>query len=161
MKRILHTWLLIVLVMAGCAKQECGFLTPINSEDEEYALFLDSLEVLISDYNCYNIEDSVLMPILSFYEEDSTQRHLWMQARCNFLSGCMLYDQNQMEQSAACIVKTLSLLDTYFDESHASVGRLYSKTFKVASRIAHLFSDEHASEQLARLGLDCALNVEC
>ena len=156
MKRILHTWLLIVLVMAGCAKQECGFLTPINSEDEEYALFLDSLEVLISDYNCYHIEDSVLMPVMAFYEEDSTRRHLWMQARCNYLSGCLLYDQNRMEQSAACIVKTLNLLDTYFDASNASVGRLYSKTFITASRIAHLFSGEHTSEQLARFGLDCA-----
>ena len=63
MKRILHTWLLIVLVMAGCAKQECGFLTPINSEDEEYALFLDSLEVLISDYNCYQMESNKIMTI--------------------------------------------------------------------------------------------------
>ena len=46
MKRVLYIGLLIVVVMIGCNKRECDFVSPIDSQDAEYTELLDSVEAI-------------------------------------------------------------------------------------------------------------------
>ena len=159
MKRNLSIGLLILVVLIAWTKRDCDFLSPINSQDEEYTALLDSVETIICDAKGTRVSDTVLIPAMAFYDEDSTCRHLWMQARCHYLLGSLLYGQDKMEQATAQLLQALNLLDTHFDASQAPVGRLYSKIHFITSRIAHIFSDEQSSTQLGRLGLDYATAV--
>lgn len=159
MKRNLSIGLLILVVLIACTKRDCDFLSPINSQDEGYTTLLDSVETIICDAKGILVSDTILMPALAFYDEDSTCRHLWMQARCHYLLGSLLYGQDKMEQATTQLLQALNLLDAHFEASQAPVGRLYSKIHFITSRIAHIFSDEQSSTQLGRLGLDYASAV--
>ena len=93
---------------------------------------------------------------MAFYEEGNSCRHLWMQARCHYILGNLLYGQDKLEQATEQLIQALNLLDENIEATQAPVGRLYSKIHFVTSRIAYLFSDEQCSTQLGRLGLDYA-----
>ena len=147
------------MVMMGCSKRDCDFLSPVDSQDVEYAALMDSVEVAVCDAKSVRFSDTMLMPVLAFYEEDVSCRHLWMQARCHYLLGSLLYGQDKLEQATAQFLQALELLDAHFDESQAPVGQLYSKIHFLTTRVAHLFSDEQSSAQLGRLGLDYAVAV--
>ncbi len=159
MKRILYIGLLIVVVMMGCNKRECDFLSPIDSQDAEYTALLDSVESAVSDAKCGHFSDTIIRPAMAFYEEGNSCRHLWMQARCHYILGNLLYGQDKLEQATEQLIQALNLLDANFEATQAPVGRLYSKIHFVTSRIAYLFSDEQCSTQLGRLGLDHATAV--
>lgn len=147
------------MVLIGCSKRDCDFLTPFDSQDVEYAARMDSVENTICDAKSVRFSDTLLMPILAFYEDDVSCRHLWMQARCHYLLGSLLYGQDKQEQATAQFLQALELLDAHFKESQAPVGQLYSKIHFFTTRIAHLFSDEQTSAQLGRLGLNYAVAV--
>ena len=145
--------------MMGCSKRDCDFLTPVDSQDREYAALMDSVETAVCDAKSVFFSDTLLMPVLAFYEEDVSCRHLWMQARCHYLLGSLLYGQDKQEQATAQFLQALELLDEYFDESQTPVGQLYSKIHFLTTRVAHLFSDEQISAQFGRLGLNYAVAV--
>ena len=147
------------MVLIGCSKRDCDFLTPFDSQDAEYAARMDSVENTICDAKSVRFSDTLLMPILAFYEDDVSCRLLWMQARCHYLLGSLLYGQDKQEQATAQFLQALELLDAHFKESQAPVGQLYSKIHFFTTRIAHLFSDEQTSAQLGRLGLKYAVAV--
>ncbi len=145
--------------MMGCSKRDCDFLTPVDSQDREYAALMDSVETAVCDAKSVFFSDTLLMPVLAFYEEDVSCRHLWMQARCHYLLGSLLYGQDKQEQATAQFLQALELLDEHFDESQTPVGQLYSKIHFLTTRVAHLFSDEQISAQFGRLGLNYAVAV--
>lgn len=147
------------MVMMGCSKRDCDFLTPVDSQDREYAALMDSVETAVCDAKSVFFSDTLLMPVLAFYEEDVSCRHLWMQARCHYLLGSLLYGQDKQEQATAQFLQALELLDEHFDDSQTPVGQLYSKIHFLTTRVAHLFSDEQTSAQLGRLGLNYAVAV--
>jgi tetratricopeptide (TPR) repeat protein len=147
------------MVMMGCSKRDCDFLTPVDSQDREYAALMDSVETAVCDAKSVFFSDTLLMPVLAFYEEDVSCRHLWMQARCHYLLGSLLYGQDKQEQATAQFLQALELLDEHFDESQTPVGQLYSKIHFLTTRVAHLFSDEQISAQFGRLGLNYAVAV--
>ena len=160
MKRILLIGILIFLSVAACTRQENSFLSPADKQDEEYAWLIDSVEAVFDDSKYYDFTDSLVSPALAFYEKGNTPRCLWMQARCHYLTGCLLFDKNKLSEKATShFLDALKILDTHFDASYAPVGRLYSKICILLSRLAFNFSDQQCSTKFARLGLDCASTV--
>ena len=160
MKRLLHIGLLIVVVMMGCNKRECDFLSPIDSQDAEYTKLLDSVDAIYVGNKYYDFTDSLVGPALAFYEKGDRPRDYWMQACCHYLAGGLVFDKNHFsEEATAHFLEALKILDSHFDAKQASVGRLYSKICYILSRIAFNFSDKSCSTRFARYGLDCASAV--
>ena len=160
MKRILSIGILIFLTIAACTRQENSFLSPTDVKDAEYALLIDSVEAAFDGSKYHNFTDSVVSPALGFYTKSDTPRDYWMQARCHYLAGCLLFDNNKLsEKATAHFMEALNILDTHFDAHQVPVGRLYSKICIILSRLAFNFSDEQCSTKFARLGLDCASTV--
>ena len=152
---------LFFLLMAACTQREDAFLSVLdNVEDVAYSRLLDSVEYAL-DYTLYNDFDvETIQPIMEHYQSDSTQFGLWMQTRCHYLTGCLLFDKNKLSEKATShFLDALKILDTHFDASYAPVGRLYSKICILLSRLAFNFSDQQCSTKFARLGLDCASTV--
>lgn len=157
MKRILYIGLLIVVVLMGCNKRECDFLSPIDSQDAEYTELIDSVEAIYVGNKYYDFTDSLVSPALAFYEKGDRSRDYWMQARCHYLAGGLVFDKNHFSEEATVhFLEALKILDSHFDAKQAPVGRLYSKICYILSRIAFNFSDKLCSTRFARYGLDCA-----
>ena len=157
MKRILYIGLLIVVVMMGCNKRECDFVSPIDSQDAEYTELIDSVEAIYVGNKYYDFTDSLVSPALAFYEKGDRSRDYWMQARCHYLAGGLVFDKNHFSEEATVhFLEALKILDSHFDAKQAPVGRLYSKICYILSRIAFNFSDKLCSTRFARYGLDCA-----
>ena len=160
MKRILLIGILIFLSVVACTPQENSFLSPADKQDEEYAWLIDSVEAVFDDSKYYDFTDSLVSPALAFYEKGNTPRCLWMQARCHYLTGSLVFDKNHRSEDATAHIKeALSILDSHFDAKQAPVGRLYSKICFISSRIAYNFSDEPCSTRYARYGLNYASAV--
>ena len=160
MKHILSIGILILLTIAACTRQENSFLSPADKHDAAFTLLMDSVEQVLDDNEYYDFTDSLVRPAMDFYSKSDTPRHYWMQARCHYLTGCLLFDKNKLsEKATAHFVEALNILDTHFDARQALVGRLYSKICIILSRLAFNFSDEQCSTKFARLGLDCASSV--
>ena len=152
MKRILHIGLLIVVVLMGCNKRECDFLSPIDSQDAEYTELIDSVEAIYVGNKYYDFTDSLVSPALAFYEKGDRSRDYWMQARCHYLIGALQFGENHVsEQAAKNLVEALKILDENFDDF-----QLRSKIYYINSRIAFNFSDGSACKRFAMLGLDYA-----
>ena len=148
------------MVMMGCSKRDCDFLTPVDIQDVEYTELLDSVEAIYVSNKYYDFTDSLVGPALAFYEKGDRPRDYWMQARCHYLAGGLVLDKNhRSEKATAHIMEALSILDSHFDIKQAPVGRLYSKICFILSRIAFNFSDKLCSTHFARYGLDCASAV--
>ncbi len=160
MKHILSIGILILLTIAACTRQENSFLSPADKHDAAFTLQMDSVEQVLDDNEYYDFTDSLVRPAMDFYSKSDTPRHYWMQARCHYLTGCLLFDKNKLsEKATAHFVEALNILDTHFDAHQVPVGRLYSKICIILSRLAFNFSDEQCSTKFARLGLDCASTV--
>jgi len=160
LKRFVSIGFLILVMVASCTHQENDFLLPTDDQDAEYALLIDSVEAVYDCSKYYDFTDSLVSPALAFYEKGDTPRCLWMQARCHYLNGCIVFDKNHRSEKATThIMEALSILDSHFDAKQAPVGRLYSKIYFVLSRIAYNFSDEPCSTRYARYGLDYASAV--
>ncbi len=160
MKRFISIGFLFLFLMAACTHRGGGFLLPADQQDAEYALLIDSVETIFDDFKYHDFTDSLVSPALAFYEKGDTPRCLWMQARCHYLTGCIVFDKNHRSEKATMhIMEALNILDSHFDARQAPVGRLYSKICFVLSRIAYNFSDEPCSTRYARYGLDYASAV--
>ena len=143
--------------MMGCNKRECDFLSPIDSQDAEYTELIDSVEAIYVGNKYYDFTDSLVSPALAFYEKGDRSRDYWMQARCHYLAGGLVFDKNHFSEEATVhFLEALKILDSHFDAKQAPVGRLYSKICYILSRIAFNFSDKLCSTRFARYGLDCA-----
>jgi DNA-binding CsgD family transcriptional regulator/tetratricopeptide (TPR) repeat protein len=161
MKRIVAIGLLIFVAVAACTRQQTDFLSPTDVQDAEYALLIDSVEDMLDSFKYHDFTDSVVSSALAFYNMGNTSRDYWMQARCHYLTGCLSFEKKTVSQEAAThFLETLHILDDHFDPTQPNVGQLYSKTYRVMSRIAFNFSDERCSTRLARIGLDCATVVD-
>ena len=156
--RFIAAVLVFVALLSACGKREESFLSLSGSrEDAEFSVLVDSVENVYDGVKYHDFTDSLVSPALAFYEKGDTPRYLWMQARCQYLTGCLIFDKNhRSEEATAHVIAALKILDSHFDAKQASVGRLYSKVCFILSRIAHNFSDEPCSTRFARYGLDCA-----
>ena len=153
----MYIGLLIVVVLMGCNKRECDFVSPIDSQDAEYTELIDSVEAIYVGNKYYDFTDSLVSPALAFYEKGDRSRDYWMQARCHYLAGGLVFDKNHFSEEATVhFLEALKILDSHFDAKQAPVGRLYSKICYILSRIAFNFSDKLCSTRFARYGLDCA-----
>lgn len=153
----MYIGLLIVVVLMGCNKRECDFVSPIDSQDAEYTELIDSVEAIYVGNKYYDFTDSLVSPALAFYEKGDRSRDYWMQARCHYLAGGLVFDKNHFSEEATVhFLEALKILDSRFDAKQAPVGRLYSKICYILSRIAFNFSDKLCSTRFARYGLDCA-----
>ena len=160
MKWFVSIWFLILVMMASCTHREDDFLLPVDNQDAEYALLIDSVEAVYDCSKYYDFTDSLVSPALAFYEEGDKLRNYWMQARCHYLVGGLVFDNNHFSEEATVhFMEALNILDSHFDAKQAPVGRLYSKICYILSRIAYNFSDQHCSTRFARYGLDCASAV--
>ncbi len=160
MKRLFYIGFVLLGFLAACIRQQTDFLSPNDVKDAEYALLIDSVEATFDGSKYRDFTDSLVSPALGFYIKSDTPRDYWMQARCHYLTGCLLFDKNKLsEKATAHFVEALNILDTHFDARQAPVGRLYSKICIILSRLAFNFSDEQCSTKFARLGLDCASSV--
>lgn len=160
MKRILSIGLLVFLAVMACNRSENSFLVPSDDQDTEYALLIDSVENVYDGVKYHDFADSMVMPALDFYKKGVGPRQYWMQARCQYLEGCLAFDDNhRSEEAAAHFLEAMNIMDAQFDASQFPVGRLYSKISFILSRIAHNYSDEPCSTRFARFGLDCASAV--
>jgi hypothetical protein len=160
LKRFVSIGFLILVMVASCTHQENDFLLPTDDQDAEYALLIDSVEAVYDCSKYYDFTDSLISPALAFYEKGDRPRDYWMQARCHYLVGGLVFDNNHFsEEATAHFMEALSILDSHFDAKQARVGRLYSKICYILSRIAYNFSDQHCSTRFARYGLDCASAV--
>ena len=160
MKRLFCIGVVLLGFLAACTRQQTDFLSPTDVHDAEYALLIDSVEAVFDGSKYHDFTDSVVSPALDFYSKSDTPRDYWMQARCHYLTGCLLFDNNKLsEKATAHFVEALNILDTHFDAHQVPVGRLYSKICIILSRLAFNFSDEQCSTKFARLGLDCASTV--
>ena len=131
-----------------------------NPEDVEYMRLMDSVESVLDRSCYYDFSDSLLKPALAYYEQNDGPHDLWMQARCHYLAGCLIFDKNRRSEEATThFIEALQLLDAHFDASQAPVGQLYSKICHNVSRLAHNFADEPCCQRFARLGLDYATAV--
>ena len=158
MKRLFYIGLVLLGFLAACTQTD--FLSPTDVKDAEYALLIDSVEAVFDGSKYHDFTDSVVSPAMDFYSKSDTPRDYWMQARCHYLTGCLLFDNNKLSENATTyFVEALNILDTHFDARQAPVGRLYSKICIILSRLAFNFSDEQCSTKFARLGLDCASSV--
>ena len=160
MKRVLSIGFLIFLIVTACNRQGNDYLSPPDVQDYEYTLLIDSVEAVYDGVKYHDFTDSLLSPALAFYEKSHKSRDYWMQARCHYLTGCLVFDKNHRSETAtAHFVEALRILDSHFDAKQVPVGRLYSKVCFILSRIAHNFSDESCSTRFALYGLDCASAV--
>ena len=160
MKRILSIGFLMLLVVAACNKQGNDYLSPADVQDAEYALLIDSVEAVFDGVKYHDFTDSLVSPALAFYKKGDRPRDYWMQARCHYLAGNLVFDKNHRSETAtAHFVEALKTMDSHLDAKQAPVGRLYSKICFVLSRIAHNYSNEPCSIQFARYGLDRASAV--
>ena len=160
MKWFVSIWFLFLVMVASCTHRENNFLLPADNQDAEYAMLIDSMEAVFDGAKYHDFTDSLVNPALAFYEKGDTPRYLWMQARCHYLTGCLIFDKNhRSEKATAHFMEALKILDSHFDAKQAPVGRLYSKICFISSRIAHNFSDKPCSTRFARYGLDCATAV--
>lgn len=160
MKRIAAIGLLIFVAVAACTRHQTDFLSPADVQDAEYALLIDSVEDMLDSFKYHDFTDSVVSPALAFYSMGNAPRDYWMQARCHYLTGLLSFEKKTVSQEAAThFLETLHILDDHFDAMQPTVGQLYSKTYRVMSRIAFNFSDERCSTRLARIGLDYATAV--
>ena len=156
-KRILSIGFLMLLVVAACTKQGNEYLLPADIQDAEYAMLIDSVEAVFDGVKYHDFSDSLVSPALAFYKKGDRPRDYWMQARCHYLAGSMVFDKNHRSETAtAHFMDALKIMDSHLDARQAPVGRLYSKICFILSRIAHNFSDEPCSIQFARYGLDRA-----
>ena len=159
MKRLFYIGF-VLLGFLACTRQQTDFLSPTDIKDAGYSLLIDSVEAVFDGSKYHDFTDSVVSPALAFYEKGHRPRDYWMQARCHYLTGCLLFDNNKLSERATVhFVEALNILDTHFDTRQAPVGRLYSKICIILSRLAFNFSDEQCSTKFARLGLDCASSV--
>ena len=157
MKRILSIGFLMLLVVAACIRRGNDYLLPADVQDAEYAMLIDSVEAVFDGVKYHDFSDSLVSPALSFYKKGDRPRDYWMQARCHYLAGNLVFDKNHRSETAtAHFMDALKIMDSHLDARQAPVGRLYSKICFILSRIAHNFSDEPCSIQFARYGLDCA-----
>lgn len=160
MKQFVPIGFLILVVVAACTRYESGILSPADEQDAEYASLIDSVEAVYDGNEYYDFTDSLVRPALAFYEKGDRPRDYWMQARCHYLAGGLVFDGNHFsEEATAHFMEALQILDSHFDASQAPVGRLYSKICYLLSRIAYNFSDKPCSTRFARYGLDCASAV--
>lgn len=160
MKWFVPIWFLILVMVAACTRHENSFLSPADEQDAAYTLLMDSVEHVLDGNEYYDFTDSILRPALAFYTKGDTPRHYWMQARCQYLTGCLVFDNNHISEDATVhFMEALDILDTHFDACQTSVGRLYSKICYILSRVAYNFSDKQCCTQYARWGLDCASAV--
>ena len=160
MKRVLFIGLLMLLVVAACTQRGNDYLSPADLQDAEYAMLIDSMEAVFDGVKYHDFTDSLVSPALAFYKKGDSPRDYWMQARCHYLAGCLVFDKNHRSEAATVhFMEALSVLDSHLDAKQAPIGRLYSKICFILSRIAHNFSDESCSTQFARYGLDHASSV--
>lgn len=153
-------WIVLALSVAACHRQGNDYLSCTDVQDSEYTLLIDSMEAVYDEVKYHDFTDSLVSSALAFYEKNHRPRGYWMQARCHYLTGCLVFDKNHRSETAtAHFVEALKILDSHFDAKQVPVGRLYSKVCFILSRIAHNFSDESCSTRFARYGLDCASAV--
>ena len=158
MKCFLFIGLPLIVMLVGCTKHDNVFAPLSDShKDVEYTILLDSMEAALDAPEYHNFNDTLIQPALTYYSEGHTLRHLWMQARCHYLIGNLIFDKNyHSEEAVTHFLETLALLDTHFNPEQKLVGGLYSKTYDRLSRIAFNYSDEQLSKRLAKNGLDYA-----
>lgn len=143
------------------ACQRPSFELPTETtEDVAFVHLTDAMDSVLDYAQYHDFTDSLLVPASAFYGQSDDLHSLWMQARCHYLTGCLLFDKNKLSEKATVhFVEALKILDTHFDARQAPVGRLYSKICIILSRLAFNFSDQRCSTKFARLGLDCASAV--
>ena len=159
--RFIAVVLVFVALLSACGKREESFLLLSGSrEDAEFSVLVDSVENVYDGVKYHDFTDSLVSPALAFYKKGDRPRDYWMQARCHYLAGNLVFDKNHRSETAtAHFVEALKTMDSHLDAKQAPVGRLYSKICFVLSRIAHNYSNEPCSIQFARYGLDRASAV--
>lgn len=151
---------LMLLVVAACTQRGNDYLSPADMQDAEYTMLIDSVEAVYDGVKYHDFTDSLVSPALAFYKKSDSPRDYWMQARCHYLAGCLVFDKNHRSEAATVhFMEALSVLDSHLDAKQAPIGRLYSKISFILSRIAHNYSDEPCSTRFAHFGLDCASAV--
>ena len=131
-----------------------------DAEEKDYVLLIDSVDAVVDD-DYHDFTDSLLWPVLAYYEQKDDRNSLWMQARCHYLIGHLDFSASNFSESAVeHFVKALQILDRHFSPSDDEVCRLYSKICFQLSRVMFNFSDEASSKQVAKLGLEYALTAQ-
>ena len=146
---------LLLLILMGCHKHEDSFSPRFdNAEDAAFTKLLDSVEYAL-DYTLYNdFGEATIQPVFDYYQSDSSQYGLWMQARCHHLMGRLGFFKNYYsEEVAKHYVDALTIIDKHFSMSQPQVYRLYGKTFRMMSRLVCNFKDEALCKRLGKMAL--------
>ena len=110
MKRLLHIVFLVILVIAACTKRGDDYLSPVDVQDAEYAMLIDSVEAVYDGVKYHDFADSLVNPALDFYEKGDRPRDYWMQARCHYLAGSLAFDKNHRSEASWTILRKPMML---------------------------------------------------